>query len=56
MTDREDETITEEDALDGLLDAVDYCDRMGWNDTAKEIADLYQRVGKLGIERELDEE
>lgn len=47
---REDEPITEEDALDGLLDAVNYCDKMGWHDTAKEIADLYQRVGELGVE------
>lgn len=44
------ENPTEEDALDGLNAAVRYCEQQGWDNTAEEIAHLYQRVGRLSEE------
>lgn len=40
----------EEDALDGLVNAVRYCNSQGWDETAEEIASLYQEVGSLTID------
>lgn len=43
------ENPDEEDALDGLVNAVRYCDSQGWDETAEDIASLYQRVGSLTV-------
>lgn len=43
---------TLEDALDGLINAVNYCDDRGMNDLAIEIAGLYQQVAKDSPEDE----
>lgn len=38
------------DALDGLQDAERYCEANGLDDLAKQIAELYQEVGKQAPE------
>ena len=37
--------LSEEDALDGLLNAANYCDSAGHQELARAIADLYQKLG-----------
>jgi hypothetical protein len=44
MTMEDDPTL--EDALDGLIDAVNYCENRGMDEHARDISDLYQRVGR----------
>lgn len=41
------DVLSEDDALDGLLDAMNYCDSVGHHDLSREIGSLYQRLGAI---------
>lgn len=44
-----------EDALDGLIAAVNYCEDNGMNDLSRKISGLYQDVGREAPDEHWDE-